>query len=198
MLSNNIPFELDRNAIFLRNQELNLHHNKLYSIQKRKNKYLNTISCLDSSSPRVSRNKSLDKRYFLTKGNQYLYEKLYQISTRENQALADNKAFNSYLSKKNKASQAIKELNDKKMQEFNNQYYKRVLSVNSVVDLKKIEQDFQVTRKVYKYLRKIQPHKSAANIFQTYASYYQAQQSKSNLSKSNMGKKEKLPPINVK
>lgn len=197
MLSNNVPFELDRNAIFLRNQELNLHHNKLYSIQKRKNKYLNTISCIDPLSSRTSRNNSLDKRYFLTKGNQYLYEKLYQISTRDNQALADNRAFNSYLSKKNKAIQAIKELNDKKMQEFNNQYYKRVLSVNSVVDLKKMEQDFQITRKAYKFLRKIQPHKSAANIFQTYASY-QAQQSKNNSSKSTMSKKEKLPPLSVK
>lgn len=197
MLSNNVPFELDRNAIFLRNQELNLHHNKLYSIQKRKNKYLNTISCIDPSSSRSSRNNSLDKRYFLTKGNQYLYEKLYQISTRDNQALADNRAFNSYLSKKNKAIQAIKELNDKKMQEFNNQYYKRVLSVNSVVDLKKMEQDFQITRKVYKFLRKIQPHKSAANIFQSYASY-QAQQSKNNSSKSTMSNKEKLPPLSVK
>lgn len=197
MLSNNVPFELDRNAIFLRNQELNLHHNKLYSIQKRKNKYLNTISCIDPLSSRTSRNNSLDKRYFLTKGNQYLYEKLYQISTRDNQALADNRAFNSYLSKKNKAIQAIKELNDKKMQEFNNQYYKRVLSVNSVVDLKKMEQDFQITRKAYKFLRKIQPHKSAANIFQTYASY-QAQQSKNNSSKSTTSKKEKLPPLSVK
>ena len=197
MLSNNVPFELDRNAIFLRNQELNLHHNKLYSIQKRKNKYLNTISCIDPSSSRISRNNSLDKRYFLTKGNQYLYEKLYQISTRDNQALADNRAFNSYLSKKNKAIQAIKELNDKKMQEFNNQYYKRVLSVNSVVDLKKMEQDFQITRKVYKFLRKIQPHKSAANIFQSYASY-QTQQSKNNSSKSTMSNKEKLPPLSVK
>ena len=80
---------------------------------------------------------------------------------------------------------------------FNNQYYKRVLSVNSVVDLKKMEQDFQITRKVYKFLRKIQPHKSAANIFQTYASY-QAQQSKNNSSKSTMSKKEKLPPLSVK
>lgn len=183
MLSNNIPFELDKNAIFLRNQELQLHHNKLYSIHNRKNKYLSPID-----TTRHSRNPYTDN-YYITKGNEIFLDKLMAISTRANKAIEDNKAFNQYLNKKNKAMQAIKELNSKKMIEFNNQYHKRLLSVNSVVDLKKMEEDFQVTRRVYKVLRKIQPNQSAANLFPSYT--------QSTLSRVQR-RKEKLPHINLK
>ena len=183
MLTSNIAFELDRNAIYLRNQELNLHHNKFNSIQKRKNKYLHTTT---SEIP-SSRINSVDRRYFLTKGNEYLFDKLIKISSRSNKTISDNKAFNNFMSKKNKAMQAIRELNEKKMNEFNNDYRRRILSVNSVVDLKKMENDFKVTRKVYKQLRKVQPNQSAANLFTSYHCTVQ----------TKMNKRNKLPPLNI-
>ena len=98
----------------------------------------------------------------ITKDNSYLGEKLQKISLRSNQSLLCNTQYNSFIKKKNIALLAINDLNVKLQNEFVKSYRKRIVSVQSVVDNKKINKEFQVTRSVYKHLRKIQPHQSAA------------------------------------
>ena len=44
MLAKPLAFEQDKNAIFLRNQEMHLHFSKLDSIRQRKNTYLPDIT----------------------------------------------------------------------------------------------------------------------------------------------------------
>lgn len=191
MLSTHIAFELDKNAIFLRNQELNLHHGKLFSIQTRKNKYINT-------EPKVNRlsrnNKYTELQYSISKDNSYLGEKLQKISLRSNKSLICNTQYNSFIKKKNIASLAINDLNVKLQNEFVKSYRKRIVNVPSVVDNKKINKDFQVTRSVYKHLRKIQPHQSAVNVFKSYSNYIATRSQHEGKSVRSRLKKE-LPPI---
>ena len=80
MLTKPLAFEQDKNAIFLRNQEMHLHFCKLDSIKQRKNAYLPEISYTkhllqlkkNYSSPSIIR----DRQYFINRDNQLIYQKL--------------------------------------------------------------------------------------------------------------------------
>ena len=167
MLSHNIAFELDSNAIFLRQQNLTLHHCKLFSIQHRKNKYLHTEG---KSSP-LSRNKYSEVQYAISKDNLYFNSKLKKISHRKNRSISTINPFEKYLKTKTLANNAISQLQSKFHDNFVNEYKKRILSVESVVDNEKFNRDFLTTRSVFNHLRKIQPHQSAANVFKSYNHY---------------------------
>lgn len=186
MLSNNIAFELDSNAIFLRKQNLTLHHCKLFSIQNRKNKYLHT----EGKNTQLSRNKYSELQYSISKDNLYFNNKLRQISHRKNKSISNNKPFDNYLKTKILANNAIFQLKRKLHDNFVNDYKKRILSVESVVDNEKFNRDFLTTRSVFNHLKKIQPHQSAVNVFKSYT-HYRANRMKSETKK---GKKE-LPYI---
>lgn len=168
MLSSHIAFELDKNAIFLRNQDLNLHHSKMFEIRKRKNNYLNTSKGFERQT-RLSKQLP-EVKYSVSRDNHYLNWKIKAISTRNNMTLAKNNMFVNFINKNKVAQKGINALKKKNLHELNTKYYSRLTTTNSVIDNKKIEEDFRDTRKVYKYLRRIQPNQSAATVFNSYTS----------------------------
>lgn len=169
MLSNQVPFEYDKNCVFMRKHELSTHHGKLYSIKNRKNDYTKVQFYFKPS--RFSQNgyKS-EEDLNINKVNTIMCNKLSTISNRDNKALLGNEPFEKYIVKKNKAMCSINYLGNKAYEKFQDNYHKRIFSIGSVVDVKKMEKDFQVTRG-FTHLRKIHPNRSAANIFTSYGQF---------------------------
>ena len=167
MLSKPLAFEQDKNAIFLRNQEMHLHFSKLESIRNRKNIYLPAIS---SKSKQLKKNNSClllfkDKEYFIKRDNNLISKKLDKIFKRPNQINNDSEMIDEYLNIKKFTRERFRALKKGLLKKENVQIKNRIYNTKSVIDNKQLNEEFQKSQKISGYLRKIHPSESAGNIY---------------------------------
>ena len=158
MLAKPLAFEQDKNAIFLRNQEMHLHFSKLDSIRQRKNTYLpditNTKYLLrikkNYSSPSILR----DKQYFIQRDNKLIYQKLDKINHRVNQINNDSEIIDGYLNIKKYTREKFRQLKRGLLERENVELKKRLIHTKSVIDYRVLDNDFRKLKKISGYLRK--------------------------------------------
>ena len=168
MLSKPLAFEQDKTAIFLRNQEMHLHFSKLDSIRQRKNIYLPKIPSTknkhlrkNGSSPAIYR----DKEYFIQRDNNLIYKKLDKICKRPNEINNDSKIIDGYLKVKKDTREKFRELKRGLLVKENVQIKNRIYNTKPVIDNKQLNDEFEKSKKISGYLRKIHPSDSVGNIY---------------------------------
>ena len=169
MLSKPLAFEQDKNAIFLRNQEMHLHFSKLDSIKNRKNEYLPVIPSSNKNKKlykNISKSSILrDKEYFIHRDNNLIYKKLEKIFRRSNQISNDSEIIDGYLNVK-KYSRDKYHLIKKGLLLKENEFLKnRIYNTKPVIDIKQLNDEFKKSQKISGYLRKIHPSESVNNIY---------------------------------
>ena len=169
MLTKPLAFEQDKNAIFLRNQEMHLHFCKLDSIKQRKNAYLPEISYTkrllrlkkNYSSPSILR----DRQYFINRDNQLIYQKLYKINKRVNQLKNESEIIDEYLNIKKYTLDKTRALRKNLLQKENEKFRERITHTKSVIDNRVLDNQFQKLQKISGYLRRVQPQWSIGQIY---------------------------------
>ena len=164
MLTKPLAFEQDKNAIFLRNQEMHLHFSKLDSIKQRKNAYLPEISYTkhllqlkkNYSSPLILR----DRQYFINRDNQLIYQKLHKINRRVNQLNNESEIIDEYLNIKKYTLDKTRALRKNLLKIENEKYRERITHTKSVIDNRVLDNQFQKLQKISSYLRRVQPQGS--------------------------------------
>ena len=164
MLTKPLAFEQDKNAIFLRNQEMHLHFCKLDSIKQRKNSYLPEESYTkrllrlkkNYSSPSILR----DKQYFINRDNQLIYQKLHKINKRVNQLNNESEIIDEYLNIKKYTLDKTRALRKNLLRKENEKFRERITHTKSVIDNKVLDNQFQKLQKISGYLRRVQPQGS--------------------------------------
>lgn len=164
MLTKPLAFEQDKNAIFLRNQEMHLHFCKLDSIKQRKNAYLPEISYTkhllqlkkNYSSPSIIR----DRQYFINRDNQLIYQKLHKINQRVNQLNNESEIIDEYLNIKKYTLDKTRALRKNLLQKENEKFRERITHTKSVIDNRVLDNQFQKLQKISSYLRRVQPQGS--------------------------------------
>ena len=169
MLSKPLAFEQDKNAIFLRNQEMHLHFSKLDSIKQRKNIYLPEIPISrrllrlqkNYSSPSILR----DRQYFINRDNQLIYQKLHKINQRANQISNDSEIIDEYLNIKKYTMDKTRELKKSLLQKENEKFKERITHTRSVIDNRSLDNQFKKLKKISGYLRRVQPQGTVGDIY---------------------------------
>jgi len=164
MLTKPLAFEQDKNAIFLRNQEMHLHFCKLDSIKQRKNSYLPEESYTkrllrlkkNYSSPSILR----DKQYFINRDNQLIYQKLHKINKRVNQLNNESEIIDEYLNIKKYTLDKTRALRKNLLRKENEKFRERITHTKSVIDNRVLDNQFQKLKKISGYLRRVQPQGS--------------------------------------
>ena len=164
MLTKPLAFEQDKNAIFLRNQEMHLHFCKLDSIKQRKNSYLPDESYTkrllrlkkNYSSPSILR----DKQYFINRDNQLIYQKLHKINKRVNQLNNESEIIDEYLNIKKYTLDKTRALRKNLLRKENEKFRERITHTKSVIDNRVLDNQFQKLQKISGYLRRVQPQGS--------------------------------------
>jgi hypothetical protein len=164
MLTKPLAFEQDKNAIFLRNQEMHLHFCKLDSIKQRKNAYLPEISYTkhllqlkkNYSSPSIIR----DRQYFINRDNQLIYQKLHKINRRVNQLNNESEIIDEYLNIKKYTLDKTRALRKNLLQKENEKFRERITHTKSVIDNRVLDNQFQKLQKISSYLRRVKPQGS--------------------------------------
>jgi hypothetical protein len=164
MLTKPLAFEQDKNAIFLRNQEMHLHFCKLDSIKQRKNSYLPEESYTkrllrlkkNYSSPSILR----DKQYFINRDNQLIYQKLHKINKRVNQLKNESEIIDEYLNIKKYTLDKTRALRKNLLRKENEKFRERIIHTKSVIDNRVLDNQFQKLQKISGYLRRVQPQGS--------------------------------------
>ena len=164
MLTKPLAFEQDKNAIFLRNQEMHLHFSKLDSIKQRKNAYLPEIS-LGKSILRLRKNYSSplilrDRQYFINRDNQLIYQKLHKINRRVNQLNNESEIIDEYLNIKKYTLDKTRALRKNLLRKENEKFRERIIHTKSVIDNRVLDNQFQKLKKISGYLRRVQPQGS--------------------------------------
>ena len=160
MLAKPLAFEQDKNAIFLRNQEMHLHYTKLNAINNRKNCYLPVISkktkpkkmnsC--TSAPHMDF-KSKEQQYFINQYNMYIYKRLDRIVNRSNQLNDDSKIIDGYLNIKKHTRERVRELKKQLLNKENIIIRDRLRNTKPVIDNAKCNEEFQTSKKICNQLR---------------------------------------------
>ena len=164
MLTKPLAFEQDKNAIFLRNQEMHLHFCKLDSIKQRKNSYLPDESYTkrllrlkkNYSSPSIIR----DRQYFINRDNQLIYQKLHKINKRVNQLNNESEIIDEYLNIKKYTLDKTRALRKNLLRKENEKFRERITHTKSVIDNRVLDNQFQKLQKISGYLRRVQPQGS--------------------------------------
>lgn len=165
MLIRPVVHELDSNAVFLRRKLIALHHKKLSQIKERKNIFeMETSTSLfqkqlmkmKMQSEKLNPNSGFHNSLNIKENNNYLTCKLNKIAKRAIKTifpdiLSDN------IKTRNKSSQSIKALYDKKIDEDNLFFNSRLSQKSSCINIKKLEEDYKLNQQVYKRLRRIKP-----------------------------------------
>jgi hypothetical protein len=101
-----------------------------------------------------------EKNYFIQKDNETLISKIKNIAFRHNKLLEPNLGILIYRKEKEKNLKNIRKLYQKSLEESNSYFKNKLNHSKSFINNKKIFQDYKITRKVYKNLRKIHPSNS--------------------------------------
>ena len=171
MLSKPLAFEQDKIAIFLRNQEMHLHFSKLDSIKQRKNLYLPEIPSNKKSNIKTLRKNGStpsllkDKQYFIRRDNDIIFKILDNTSKRPYQINNDSEVIDGYLNVKKFTREKFRALKNNLLLKENLKIKERIAKTKPVIDIKQMDDEYEKSKKISGYLRKIHPCGSASNIY---------------------------------
>lgn len=199
MLAKPIAFEQDKNAIFLRNQEMHLHFSKLETINNRKNCYLPILSTKNkslkmfssSSTPHMNY-KNKEQLYSIQKNNMIIYNKIDKITKRNNHFNDDSKIINGYLNIKKNSIERIRAIKKKLIKKENTILQDRLKNIKPVIDNIKYKEEFYTSQKISEHLRKIKSSNSVNNIYLSKNESHQIREyEKGKLENTNNGENKK-------
>lgn len=151
---------------YIRHQDDYFHNTKLNVIRNRKNKFLfPKLPKKPSTSFQQFRKEetktkpylltmTLDKTYYINRDNAYLGNRLNQISTRQRQPL--NTYFMTLTDKRIRFNNSVRQIQQKRIKEENNEFFSRLITVPSIINRKKFENDYNLSKIAAMHLRKIE------------------------------------------
>lgn len=151
---------------YIRHQDDYFHNSKLNLIRSRKNRFLfPKLPKKPSTSYQQYRKEqlktkpylltmTLDKTYYINRDNAYLSNRLNQISTRPKQPW--NTYFFYISDKRIKFNNTVRELEQKRIKQENNAFFSRLTTVPSIINRKKMENDYHFSKLASEHLRKIE------------------------------------------
>jgi hypothetical protein len=165
MLSKPLAFEQDKNAIFLRNQEMHLHFSKLDSIRHRKNTYLPDITTRNRNLSKGFSSLFKENDYYIRRDNNLIYKKLDKIFQRPNQIHNGSEIIDTYLNIKKLSRDKLRQLKQFLIVKENLQLKNRISKTRPVIDNKALVDEFKKSQRISHYLRKIRPNESVNSIY---------------------------------
>ena len=176
--------ELDQDAIYNRKIDVDLHHERLNAIKKRKNIYEADLALIQQYFKNFKKFKSQSgfgilKEKVIKKDNKYLAERLNKIKSKPTDTTDGSKLI-SFINTRNKFFHSYRMLQKKKIDEENAFIRNRLVKQNAEIDSKKIREEFEEHRKLYFKLRRIKPAPNTKN----YTSFYEESVNKNNKSTS--------------
>ena len=158
---------------YIRHQDDYFHNTKLSVIKNRKNKFLfPKLPKKPSTSFQQYRKEeiktkpylitmTLDKTYYINRDNAYLGNRLHQISSRPKQPL--NTYFMTLTDKRIRFNNSVREIQQKRIQQENNEFFSRLTTIPSIINRKKFENDYNLSKLAAMHLRKIERNNTTAN-----------------------------------
>ena len=205
MLLKSSPFELDREAMILRNNKLLKHYDQLNIIRNRKNLFLPKISSLSKNnifSPKKTLGKNFKYKQLIqlkiNEENEQMCNKIKEISNRPfKKVLPEQKLFFNLLNFKKKSRNNIRKQNFEFLVKSNDAIRKRINDINPVINHKALALEYQKTRKIYKLNKKLKPCLSGGNNCLTRDDYSFLEKSKDSFSKDVKLKKIKIKKLGL-
>ena len=205
MLLKSSPFELDREAMILRNNKLLKHYDQLNIIRNRKNLFLPKISSLSKNnifSPKKTLGKNFKYKQLIqlkiNKENEQMCNKIKEISNRPfKKVLPEQKLFFNLINFKKKSRNNIRKQNFEFLVKSNDAIRKRINDINPVINHKALALEYQKTRKIYKLNKKLKPCLSGGNNCLTRDDYSFLEKSKDSFSKDVKLKKIKIKKLGL-
>ena len=205
MLLKSSPFELDREAMILRNNKLLKHYDQLNIIRNRKNLFLPKISSLSKNnifSPKKTLGKNFKYKQLIqlkiNEENEQMCNKIKEISNRPfKKVLPEQKLFFNLINFKKKSRNNIRKQNFEFLVKSNDAIRKRINDINPVINHKALALEYQKTRKIYKLNKKLKPCFSGGNNCLTRDDYSFLEKSKDSFSKDVKLKKIKIKKLGL-
>ena len=205
MLLKSSPFELDREAMILRNNKLLKHYDQLNIIRNRKNLFLPKISSLSKNnifSPKKTLGKNFKYKQLIqlkiNEENEQMCNKIKEISNRPfKKVLPEQKLFFNLINFKKKSRNNIRKQNFEFLVKSNDAIRKRINDINPVINHKALALEYQKTRKIYKLNKKLKPCLSGGNNCLTRDDYSFLEKSKDSFSKDVKLKKIKIKKLGL-
>ena len=205
MLLKSSPFELDREAMILRNNKLLKHYDQLNIIRNRKNLFLPKISSLSKNnifSPKKTLGKNFKYKQLIqlkiNEENEQMCNKIKEISNRPfKKVLPEQKLFFNLINFKKKSRNNIRKQNFEFLVKSNDAIRKRINDINPVINHKVLALEYQKTRKIYKLNKKLKPCLSGGNNCLTRDDYSFLEKSKDSFSKDVKLKKIKIKKLGL-
>ena len=205
MLLKSSPFELDREAMILRNNKLLKHYDQLNIIRNRKNLFLPKISSLSKNnifSPKKTLGKNFKYKQLIqlkiNEENEQMCNKIKEISNRPfKKVLPEQKLFFNLINFKKKSRNNIRKQNFEFLIKSNDAMRKRISDINPVINHKALALEYQKTRKIYKLNKKLKPCLSGGNNCLTRDDYSFLEKSRDSFSKDVKLKKIKIKKLGL-
>ena len=172
MLPIYIPFELDRESMILRNNEMYKHYNILNKIEKRKNIYLPKIQLQRLAPNKIkNNNNNLNLLSSIEKENEKLNNKIIQINMRPNQKSINAKIINNLLKQRKHTRDNTRKIKLNLLLKTNNEIKNRIKNVHPFINNKKLKLEYLESRRIYLLNRKLKPCLSWGNSYFTKEDY---------------------------
>ena len=205
MLLKSSPFELDREAMILRNNKLLKHYDQLNIIRNRKNLFLPKISSLSNnniSSPTKTLGKKFKYKYLIqlriNAENEQMCNKINEITNRPNKKLSPEKdIFFNLINFKKKSRNNVRKHHLEFLVKSNDAIRKRINDIHPVINHKELDLEYRKTRKIYKLNKKLKPCFSGGNNCLTRDDYSFLEKSKDSFSKDVKLNKIKIKKLGL-
>ena len=205
MLLKSSPFELDREAMILRNNKLLKHYDQLNIIRNRKNLFLPKISSLSKNnifSPKKTLGKNFKYKQLIqlkiNEENEQMCNKIKEISNRPfKKVLPEQKLFFNLINFKKKSRNNVRKQHLEFLVKSNDAIRKRINDINPVINHKALALEYQKTRKIYKLNKKLKPCLSGGNNCLTRDDYSFLEKSKDSFSKDVKLNKIKIKKLGL-
>ena len=199
------PFELDKEFMIQRNNNLLKHYDQLNLIKNRKNLFLPKITSPTKnkifSPKRINSNNNLYKNIFqynIDKENKKMNNKIIEISNRPlKKVKKEGKLFSDLLKFKKKSRNKIRKLNLDLLVKSNMEIKKRIYNIHPVINHKELNMQYLKTRQIYKLNKKLKPCLSCGNNCLTRDDYSIIEKSKDSNSPGIKTKKIKLKKLGL-
>ena len=172
MLPITTPFELDKESMILRNNNMYKHYNQLNLIQNRKNIYLPKIQLPKSpqNKKKIKINKNL-VLFSIEKENEKLNNKINQINKRINNRELNERIFNVFLKKQKSTRANTRKIKYDLLIKTNNEIKNRIKNVHPIINHKTLKLQYLESRRIYHLNRKLKPCLSWGNNYFTKEDY---------------------------
>ena len=171
MLPIYIPFELDRESMILRNNEMYKHYNILNKIGKRKNIYLPKIQLLRFPPSKIKNNNHNLNLLSIEKENEKLNNKIVQINMRPNKKTINEKIISNLLKQRKNTRENTRKIKLNLLTKTNNEIKNRIKNVHPFINNKKLKLEYLESRRIYLLNRKLKPCLSWGNSYFTKEDY---------------------------